>query len=105
MTEQKKATIAWISVTEVSITARTAAVRTGSGIRPRPFLSSTHNCRTGRASCSIALSLPTTDVFRVAARLEPLYADTTPPVQNDARGREKVSPGSPSGRRPQDRNE
>ncbi|MFE0645764.1 hypothetical protein ACFW2Y_29750, partial [Streptomyces sp. NPDC058877] len=42
-TVQRKATTAWMSVTEVSITARTAALRTGSGIRRRPRSSSTHN--------------------------------------------------------------
>ncbi|GHH20098.1 hypothetical protein GCM10017674_73590 [Streptomyces gardneri] len=63
-TEQKKATTPWMSVTDVIITARTAAVRTGSGIRCRPFSSSTHNCRADRDSCSIVLSLPTTERLR-----------------------------------------
>ncbi|CAL9631963.1 hypothetical protein SUDANB145_06101 [Streptomyces sp. enrichment culture] len=41
----RKATIAWISVTATMITARTAAVRTGSGSRRRRAGSSTHNGR------------------------------------------------------------
>lgn len=40
---QRKATIACISVTAMMMTARTAAVRTGSGIRRRRAGSSTHN--------------------------------------------------------------
>ncbi|GHG14661.1 hypothetical protein GCM10018791_31090 [Streptomyces zaomyceticus] len=63
-TEQRKATTPWMSVTDVIITARTAAVRTGSGIRRRARSSSTHNCRDDRASCSIVLSLPTTNDSR-----------------------------------------
>ncbi|KUN75258.1 hypothetical protein AQJ66_36340 [Streptomyces bungoensis] len=39
----RNATVAWISVTEMISTARTAAVRTGSGIRRRFAGSSTHN--------------------------------------------------------------
>lgn len=41
----RNATMAWISVTEMINTARTAAVRTGSGIRRRRAGSSTHNGR------------------------------------------------------------
>jgi len=41
----RKATIAWSSVTAMKSTARTAAVRTGSGIRRRRAGSSTHNGR------------------------------------------------------------
>lgn len=63
-TVQKNATTAWTSVTDVIITARTAAVRTGSGIRCRARSSSTHNCRADRDSCSIALSLPTPNDYR-----------------------------------------
>ncbi|MEU9866092.1 hypothetical protein AB0D99_35015 [Streptomyces sp. NPDC047971] len=47
-----------MSVTDVSITARTAALRTGSGILRRPFSSSTHNCRGDPASCTIVLVTP-----------------------------------------------
>ncbi len=41
----RKATIAWISVTAMRRTARTAAVRTGSGKRRRRAGSSTHKGR------------------------------------------------------------
>jgi hypothetical protein len=41
----RKATIAWISVTAMISTARTAAVRTGSGMRGRGAGSSTHRGR------------------------------------------------------------
>jgi hypothetical protein len=41
----RNATIAWISVTEMISTARTAAVRTGSGSLRLRAGSSTHNCR------------------------------------------------------------
>ncbi|GGT77921.1 hypothetical protein GCM10010272_22140 [Streptomyces lateritius] len=93
VTAQKKATIACMSVTDVSSTARTAAARTGSGNRRRPFSSSTHNCPADRASWSIVSSLPTAERLSwVAARIEPLYADTPRPVDNDGSQREKVSP-------------
>lgn len=51
----RNATIAWISVTAITMTARTAAVRTGSGNGCRRAGSSTHN---GRAisSCSPSVS-------------------------------------------------
>ncbi|MGW2851850.1 hypothetical protein ACWDAZ_07345 [Streptomyces sp. NPDC001215] len=41
----RKAMTAWISVTEMMSTARTAAVRTGSGSRRLRAGSSTHNGR------------------------------------------------------------
>ncbi|GGT47436.1 hypothetical protein GCM10014713_46950 [Streptomyces purpureus] len=53
--EAKKATMAWMSVTAVSNTARTAAVRTGSGIRRRLAGSSTHN---GRGTLRSAMVSP-----------------------------------------------
>lgn len=46
----RKATIAWISVKAMRSTARTAAVRTGSGNRRRRAGSSTHRGRLYRCS-------------------------------------------------------
>ncbi len=48
VTLQKYATIVEIIVSETRSTARTAAVRTGSGMRRRPTGSSTHSSRPGR---------------------------------------------------------
>lgn len=55
----RKATMAWISVTAMTSTARTAAVRTGSGIRRRRAGSSTHNGRYAARSRVVADVPPT----------------------------------------------
>ncbi|GGS36715.1 hypothetical protein GCM10010221_38960 [Streptomyces parvus] len=86
----RKATIAWMIVTDMISTARTAAVRTASGMRRFEAGSSTHNCRgtrapsaaSGRAAADAAapprscvlkvFNSPPLSDFRVAARLAPV---------------------------------
>lgn len=86
------ATMAWMIVSDMMRTARTADLRTGSGIRRRPAGSSTHSCWRGifappaaefavvagaddtaprRCSVFKALNSPPLSDFRVAARHAP----------------------------------
>ncbi|SDJ85836.1 hypothetical protein SAMN05421806_10319 [Streptomyces indicus] len=74
-TVQKNATVVAISVNDPRITARTAAVRTGSGSLRVPTGSSTHSSPPGprRSAVPISTSLPLPTVGRIRSLSGPTH--------------------------------
>lgn len=76
----RNAVTAWTSVTAMSSTARTAAVRTGSGILRRLAGSSTHSgARRAYASRSLSSSSYPDSSYASSSSPDSAYADSRPP--------------------------